>query len=68
MNLVLEETLNKKCAENKSYNIGAKRVVVKINTVKSSVSNCFINCRNKLIIKKLKVKVNNIMNKNVVLK
>ena len=39
MNLILEETLNKKCAENKSYNIGAKRVVVKINTVKSSLSN-----------------------------
>ena len=57
MNLILGETLNKKCAENKSYNIEAKRAVVKINKVKSSVSNCFINCRNKLIIKKLKVTV-----------
>ena len=51
MNLILGETLNKKCAENNSYNIGAKRAVVKINTVKSSVSNCFINCRNEPIIK-----------------
>lgn len=38
MNRVLEETLNKKCAENKSHDIKAKRVVVKINIVKSSVS------------------------------
>ena len=51
MNLILGETLNKKCAENNSYNIGAKRAVVKINTVKISVSNCFINCRNEPIIK-----------------
>ena len=51
MNLILEEILNKKCAEDKSYNIGAKRVVVKINTVKSSVSKKFINCRNEPIVK-----------------
>ena len=50
------------------YDIGAKRAVVKINTVKISVSNCFINFRNEPIIKKLKVKVNHIMNKNVLLK